>query len=457
MTGANHVVGGVVFTGVFGAIIGFNVLSSPFYIGLTVFASLFPDIDHTKSLIGKAFYPIAKIIDRKYGHRTITHSLLALIVTTIVVQFIQSAFFQDSNITYIWILGFVSHLIYDMVTLQGVPLFYPFMRNACVVPANPSSRMRTNDMRAEARVFGIFVIAMIAFKPLVEQGFWTSYNRLFGTMKHLTSEYHKAGDLLQVDYTYRIASDVFKGSGYVVQCTENKAALIQDARWMILDKSKMVIDEVIPTHTGLNYGIEKVQFVSIDADSLNQILKDRKLVSWEFESNGKFMMYDEGVQKELTRSKGQYESDLFIAVEESKYDLEPGEEVKYVRNPKRGVLERKIKKMEREYSRSMKRYRDAVSEVASIKSRYEGLTDLYEREMALKEIKELEKVKEPSDISFEVQEIKLEIKELRAEDYRILDEKKRLQKQMLKEGRPKDVHLSGHIEYFEIRDSSRAS
>jgi inner membrane protein len=31
----------------------------------------------------------------------------------------------------------LSHLIFDMVTLAGIPLFYPFYKNPCVLPANP--------------------------------------------------------------------------------------------------------------------------------------------------------------------------------------------------------------------------------------------------------------------------------------------------------------------------------
>ncbi len=42
--------------------------------------SLLPDIDHPESTIGRVFRPVSKKIQQKYGHRTITHSLFAILV-----------------------------------------------------------------------------------------------------------------------------------------------------------------------------------------------------------------------------------------------------------------------------------------------------------------------------------------------------------------------------------------
>ena len=73
MTAPNHAIGGIGFTGLFCSIFTINIFSNPLYIFLTIFGSLLPDIDHTKSIIGKLFYPFAKWISIKFGHRTITH------------------------------------------------------------------------------------------------------------------------------------------------------------------------------------------------------------------------------------------------------------------------------------------------------------------------------------------------------------------------------------------------
>jgi inner membrane protein len=74
MTAPNHITGGIVFTGLF-LFFPLIFFANPIFISVTILGSLLPDIDHTKSWIGKSVYPIAKWLSRNYGHRTITHSI----------------------------------------------------------------------------------------------------------------------------------------------------------------------------------------------------------------------------------------------------------------------------------------------------------------------------------------------------------------------------------------------
>lgn len=53
-------------------------------------------------------------------HRTITHSFITLIVTTIVL------FLFNNILGLIWGLNYLIHLILDSFTVTGVPLFHPF-------------------------------------------------------------------------------------------------------------------------------------------------------------------------------------------------------------------------------------------------------------------------------------------------------------------------------------------
>ena len=45
-----------------------------------VLASLLPDIDTSSSMIGRLFGPIAEIIERRVGHRTLTHSVRFVVI-----------------------------------------------------------------------------------------------------------------------------------------------------------------------------------------------------------------------------------------------------------------------------------------------------------------------------------------------------------------------------------------
>ena len=50
---------------------------------LASLAALLPDIDHPESLIGRVFLPLSKYIQRKYGHRTVTHSVFAILIVAL--------------------------------------------------------------------------------------------------------------------------------------------------------------------------------------------------------------------------------------------------------------------------------------------------------------------------------------------------------------------------------------
>lgn len=53
-------------------------------------------------------------------HRTTTHSLIALLTSTIVIMLC------NFRVGLIWLISYISHLILDSFTKMGVPLFYPF-------------------------------------------------------------------------------------------------------------------------------------------------------------------------------------------------------------------------------------------------------------------------------------------------------------------------------------------
>lgn len=52
-------------------------------------------------------------------HRTITHSFLALCVSTLIV------ILCNFNVGLVWGISYLTHLILDSFTKMGVPLFYP--------------------------------------------------------------------------------------------------------------------------------------------------------------------------------------------------------------------------------------------------------------------------------------------------------------------------------------------
>ncbi len=91
-----------------------------------------------------------------------------------------------------------------MMTVQGIPLLYPFKRNPCVIPANPELRFKSGNFHTESIIFCILFILGFTCKDLFKNGFWTSYNKAFGSIKHLAKEFRRTTKLIKVHFHYSI-------------------------------------------------------------------------------------------------------------------------------------------------------------------------------------------------------------------------------------------------------------
>ncbi len=262
MLGFNHIAGGLAFTGIFASFADINIFEQPGYIAVTVFASLLADIDHTKSPAGKLFYPLAKWIDRKYGHRTITHSFLFYITLVALVGVFEMLVFNTRVHTFLFAPGYGSHLLFDMCTRQGIPLFLPFTRAKCVLPGNPDLRLSTRSITSEIFVFFGFIALLLTTMPLMANGFWTTYNKAFSTFAHLNRENKDSKDVL-----YLITEQGLAGN--VVTTTDKNAILYTDNQFKQTTASHTIKTF---THTNKRSRIVRIEFDKISLDSMRAII-----------------------------------------------------------------------------------------------------------------------------------------------------------------------------------------
>jgi inner membrane protein len=291
MTAANHVAGGAVFTALFASLIfGINVLASPWTIAAAIVSSLLPDIDHTRSTIGKAVYPIAKWINRKFGHRTLTHGFPFMASLIFIIGLAEKTFSGSLTITKVVSLGYFSHLLLDMFTLQGVPLLYPFNRAPFVMIGNPEMRIRTGDYRKETICFFIFIMAGLFMQPLFSKGFWTVWNQNLATMKHLHGEFVRSNDMLSVEYEIVEGLELKKGRGFCIESkSENEAWLLDSAgQWVLLKYPDC--RHSLPTHTGRRFSLSSVTLISVSPDSLNRVLAGKIIQKIEVQANQQFQV-----------------------------------------------------------------------------------------------------------------------------------------------------------------------
>lgn len=88
---------------------------------------LLPDIDHPKSVLGQRLkwlsLPIAKI----FGHRGFTHSLLAVITGVLLFTlYLPAQITIPLDALHAMAIGYLSHIVADMLTPAGVPLLWPW-------------------------------------------------------------------------------------------------------------------------------------------------------------------------------------------------------------------------------------------------------------------------------------------------------------------------------------------
>ena len=301
MRAPNHIVGGLAITGISLSFWDINIFSNQWFLGLCVFFSILPDVDHRKSIIGKIFLPLAKYLDRNYGHRTITHSFLALGFVTLLMCLIELNIVNPVSgktgldYTAICFFSYLSHLILDMLTIHGVPLFYPFARNPCVMPGNRNLRFRSGDIKAESIAMVIFCVVLFTSMDLFRNGFWTSYNRSFGTVKHAYREFKSSDKVVAVEYEYTYNGEKKKGQGYILESTENtveiwpKGANTKSTFIINTKDNRFQKIKILPSKTSETFIVEDFRFYNASQDEVNEMFEN-EIVSGKITSNKRFLV-----------------------------------------------------------------------------------------------------------------------------------------------------------------------
>lgn len=118
MTGKTHIMGGIAVTTAYAYYSNYDPTT---LIISGAIGAIIPDICHGGSKIGRRFPVLSKIINAIFGHRTITHSLLFLVLIGYVISLVS----ENQSIVIGVLLGMASHLVLDACTKNGIKLLYP--------------------------------------------------------------------------------------------------------------------------------------------------------------------------------------------------------------------------------------------------------------------------------------------------------------------------------------------
>ena len=161
------------------------VVKKSVYYFMVGFGSLLPDIDNARSSIGSKLGWVSKEIQHVAGHRTIFHSLLGLLlgsllaigleqlVVYLLVQkgfILPAQFVGASHLVFFAVLfGCIVHIAADGLTEGGVPLLWPIHKRFGF-PPNPHWRFRTGDWPEYVIVYSFIILVGI--------GIWQSVIRI---------------------------------------------------------------------------------------------------------------------------------------------------------------------------------------------------------------------------------------------------------------------------------------
>ncbi len=146
-------------------------------LGVAAIASLLPDIDTSKSFIGRLFFPLSRWLETNTVHRGITHSFFATGVITLVSYPI--ALMGYPHVWHGLILGYFFGWFGDVFTKSGVEAFYP-SHGRLIIPRNPRLRLATRSNAEWFLLMILCAIAIISININSAGGIIRSFNQVLG-------------------------------------------------------------------------------------------------------------------------------------------------------------------------------------------------------------------------------------------------------------------------------------
>lgn len=220
MIAPTHSVFGVALTLIILALFGVKLSLHWTILFFSVIGAILPDIDYPTSVIGKMFFPISSRMERRFGHRTFTHSLIgwaaatalfALIIAfiSVVPQVFRQGEFSFGMTNWVWSqlparwlaafsISYFSHLILDMFNKRGSQIFWP-NKARDVIPRNPKYRIESGS-RPEIIVFIVVLILMFAALPISKYGLASTLRWLLATSGSAIEEFKASNNATYLDF-----------------------------------------------------------------------------------------------------------------------------------------------------------------------------------------------------------------------------------------------------------------
>jgi len=174
----------------------FEYPADPISWAITVLFSILPDIDLPTSRVGRPLFWLSVRLEKQHGHRTITHSAIALLV----VAGLASPLFSFHRADWYWAMvgGYWSHLWLDMLNMRGIDLFWPASVRV-VMPGRPAYRMEVGS-KAEMVLMSAFIVWAVAMYPVSQMGLRGGLHQMLKNFDMAFDEYRESAGTRWYDH-----------------------------------------------------------------------------------------------------------------------------------------------------------------------------------------------------------------------------------------------------------------
>ena len=206
---------------------GFGLEVGPLEAALCAAAAVLPDIDTSTSGVGRFFKPVARFLETRFGHRTITHSLL---FTAALMLALTPLYLTSPGVWFAFLYGYLSHLFLDTLNINGVPLLWP---NRAQFWLFSSRKLRVPyGSPLEATLAVVFLVVAVGLWPLTTDGFDTVFRRLVGTPETAVADYIDMRDrsevYAEVEGFNSVTQEPINGRYRIVEAVGRAGVIVED-------------------------------------------------------------------------------------------------------------------------------------------------------------------------------------------------------------------------------------
>ena len=188
------------------AVVGFSLQTSdPIVMAVAIAASQIPDIDTSTSSIGQILWPISRWIEKRYPHRSVTHSLLFTIFLGVISIALWYKYQIDIKVLAALPIGHLAACFSDTCTKQGVQLLWPSPL-WCVFGLNPKRRLTTGSPSEYWVLVGAVAAVAINFALIDGGGLGRFTSESLGLRSGIVDTYQQKASSNQV---FAIVEGVF--------------------------------------------------------------------------------------------------------------------------------------------------------------------------------------------------------------------------------------------------------